>query len=153
MPTRAESVREWASAGPLVAYVMESEPRRSVYNAPMTTNGRYYSDTGREFITRARTYLAEDDLLKASEKGWGAAAQMVKAAAESRGWRHQSHRDLYGTIDRLVAETGDDGIRLAFGSAGQLHGNFYEGWLSHETVEAHLAEVAELVRKLEAIDA
>ena len=48
------------------------------YNPGMTTNGQYYSDTGREFIARARTYLAEDDLLQASEKGWGAAAQMVQ---------------------------------------------------------------------------
>ena len=119
----------------------------------MTTDRQQYSDTGREFLARARTYLAEEDLLQASEKGWGAAAQMVKAAAESRGWRHNGHRDLYTTIDRLVEETGDDGIRLAFGSAGQLHTNFYEGWLPHETVEAHLAEVEELVGKLEALDA
>ena len=119
----------------------------------MTTNGQQYSDTGREFIARARTYLVEDDLLQASEKGWGAAAQMVKAAAESRGWRHSGHRDLYRTVDRLVEETGDDGIRLAFGSSGQLHTNFYEGWLSHETVDAHVAEVEELVGKLEALDA
>ena len=119
----------------------------------MTTNGQYYSDTGREFLARARTYLAGDDLLQASEKGWGAAAQMVTAAAESRSWRHNSHRDLYRTVDRLVEETGDDGIRLAFGSAGQLHTNFYEGWLSHETVEAHVAKVEEFVGKLEALDA
>lgn len=119
----------------------------------MTTNGQQYRDTGREFLDRARTYLAEEDLLQASEKGWGAAAQMVKAAAESRGWRHQSHRDLYGAIDRIVEETGDDGTRLAFGSAGQLHINFYEGWLSRETVEAHLAEVANLVDRLDALHA
>ena len=119
----------------------------------MTTNGQRHSDTGREFLARARTYLAEEDLLQASEKGWGAAAQMVKAAAEARGWSHQSHRELYAAIDRLVEETGDDGIRLAFGSAGQLHINFYEGWLSHETVEAHLAEVADLVDRLDALPA
>ena len=117
----------------------------------MTTNGQQYSDTGREFLARARTYLAEDDLPQASEKGWGAAAQMVKAAAESRGWRHQSHRDLYVTIDRLVEETGDSDIRLAFASAGALHTNFYEGWLSHETVEAHLVEVTKLVGRLDAL--
>ena len=118
-----------------------------------TTNGRQYSDTGRDFLARARTYLAEDDLLQASEKGWGAAAQMVKAAAESRGWRHSSHRDLYVAINRLVEETGDDDIQTAFGLASALHTNFYEGWLPHETVEGHLAHVAELVGKLDALDA
>ena len=117
----------------------------------MTTIGQQYSANGHDFLARARTYLAEEDLLQASEKGWGAAAQMVKAAAEARGWRHRSHRDLYAAIDQLVDETGDDDIRLAFGSAGQLHINFYEGWLSPETVEAYLAEVAEFVEKLDGL--
>ena len=53
----------------------------------MTQRTQYHDATGREFLARARAYLAEDDLLQASEKGWGAAAQMVKAAAEARGWR------------------------------------------------------------------
>ena len=118
----------------------------------MTTNGRYYSDTGREFLAKARTHLAEDDLLQASEKGWGAAAQMVEAAAEARGWRHGSHRDLYDVIRRLTAETGDDAIPSAFANAGALHQNFDEGWLPRELVEAHLAEVEQFVAKLDALD-
>ncbi len=119
----------------------------------MTTNGQYYSDTGREFLARARTYLAEDDLRQASEKGWGAAAQMVKAAAETRGWRHHVHRDLWRTINRLANETGDERVRDGFNAASTLHTNFYEGWLERETVEANLARVAELVEKLDALDA
>ena len=117
----------------------------------MTTTGQQYRDTGREFLARARTYLAEEDLLQASEKGWGAAAQMVKAAAQARGWRHQSHRDLHVAINRLVEETGDPELGKAFGLANALHMNFYEGWLPHESVDAHLAEVAKLVDKLDAL--
>ena len=117
----------------------------------MTTNGQQYSDTGREFLARARTYLAEEDLLQASEKGWGAAAQMVKAVAESRGWRHKSHRDLYAAIDGLVEETGDRDLWIAFGLAGDLHTNFYEGWLPPETVDAYLTEVTDLVEKLDGL--
>ena len=117
----------------------------------MTTDAHTYSDTGHEFLGRARTYLAEDDLLQASEKGWGAAAQMVKAAAQARGWRHQSHRDLHVTINRLVEETGDGDIQDAFGLANALHTNFYEGWLPRETVDGHLRRVAELVEKLDAL--
>ena len=117
----------------------------------MTTNGQQCRATGREFLARARTYLADEDLLQASEKGWGAAAQMVKAAAEARGWRHQSHRDLYAAIDRLVEETGDRDLRTGFGLAGVLHTNFYEGWLPPETVEVYLSEVTGLVKKLEGL--
>ena len=119
----------------------------------MTTNGRYahYVETGHEFLARAQTYLAEDDLQQASEKGWGAAAQMVKAVAESRGWRHGSHRDLYVTIGRLFDETGDAEVKSAFNAASTLHQNFYEGWLPREIVESNLSSVAELVEKLDAL--
>ena len=58
----------------------------------MTTRAQYHNATGRDFMAKAQAYLAEDDLLQASEKGWGAAAQMVKAAAEMRGWPHKNHR-------------------------------------------------------------
>ncbi len=109
--------------------------------------------TGYDFLERAQAYLAEGDLLQASEKGWGAAAQMVKAIAEARGWRHQDHRSLYQAMSRLAQETGDEGIITAFGLAGALHTNFYEGWLPREAVELYLSRVAELVDKLEALRA
>ena len=117
----------------------------------MTMNGHDYRATGHEFLARARTYLAADDLLQASEKGWGAVAQMVKASAEARGWRHRSHRDLYAVMAGLVEETSDEDIRTGFSVANELHANFYEGWLGREAVEADLAKVAELVEKLDAL--
>ena len=115
----------------------------------MTTRTDYHSETAGEFLVKARVYLAEGDLLQASEKGWGAAAQMVKAVAEARGWRHQGHRQLYEVVDRLVAETGRRELRSRFAEAGALHINFYEGWLSAEAVGAHLDEVERLVSQLQ----
>ena len=117
----------------------------------MVTRTQEHNETGQAFLARARASLAEDDLLQASEKGWGAAARMVKAVAESRGWRHNSHRDLYVTINRLVEESGDEAIRVGFGLASTLHTNFYEGWLPRETIAAHLDRVSELVEKLDAL--
>ncbi|MDE0168042.1 MAG: PaREP1 family protein [bacterium] len=117
----------------------------------MTTKTRYYNVTGRDLLVKARSYLAEDNLLQASEKGWGAAAQMVKSIAEARGWPHNGHHELWRVANRLVDETGDRDIRTAFGLAGALHTNFYEGWLPRETVEDYLARVAELISKLEAL--
>ena len=118
----------------------------------MTQRTQYHDATGRGFLAKARAYLAEDDLLQASEKGWGAAAQMVKAAAEARGWRHSSHRDLYQAIDRLAAEADDPQILRLFNSAGALHTNFYEGWMARNSVDAGLTEVEQLVRKLDALE-
>ncbi len=79
----------------------------------MTMSTEYHKATSRDFLARASRYLAEGDLLQASEKGWGAAAQAVKAVAEARGWSHNGHRQLYTTIDRLVRETGDEDIAPA----------------------------------------
>ena len=117
----------------------------------MTTKTRYYNATGREFLAKAHTYLAEDELLKASEQGWGAAAQMVKSIADARGWPHNSHHELWRVVNRVVDETGDGNIRTAFGLAGTLHTNVYEGWLPRETVKHFLAQVDELVSKLEGL--
>ena len=116
----------------------------------MTTRTQYHAATAEDFLAKTRVYLADGDLLQASEKGWGAAAQAVKAVAEARGWRHNGHYELFAAINRLTDETGDESVRLAFAAASALHQNFYEGWLPRETVEAHLSDVEALVGKLRA---
>ena len=50
-----------------------------------------YHQQSRHLLTQALRELDQGDLVQASEKGWGAAAQMVKAIAEQRGWRHRAH--------------------------------------------------------------
>ena len=121
------------------------------YDLTMATKTQYYNTTGRNFIARARLYLAEGDLLQASEKGWGAAAQMVKSVAEARGWAHNGHRELWRVVNRLVAETGDAQVRTAFTMAGALHTNFYEGWLPRENVADYLDQIEDLLPKLETL--
>ena len=115
----------------------------------LTSKTSYYSSTSRDSLTKAKAYLEQDDLLQASEKGWGAAAQMVKCIAESRGWRHEGHRELYQVVGRLSEENGDPEMRTLFRLAGDLHVNFYEGWLTREMVEDGLAQVAELTQRLD----
>lgn len=114
----------------------------------MTTRTEYHGATARDFMSRACDYLAEDDLLQASEKGWGAGAQAVKAAAEARGWPHKNHGHLFTAIDRLVDETGDQELRALFHFANSLHINFYEGWMTRRAVEAGLSQIGRLVEKL-----
>ena len=113
------------------------------------TRVEYHDATARHFMEKAWEYLAEDDLLQASEKGWGAAAQAVKAAAESRGWEHDGHRQLFQAISRLADETGDGQLKSLFHSANSVHINFYDGLMNREMVETALYNVDELVGKLE----
>jgi hypothetical protein len=108
-----------------------------------------YTNASREFLAKAQEALAQGDLVQASEKGWGAVAQMVKAVAARRRWRHGGHADLYQVVDRLVAESGDPQLDLLFGAANGLHTNFYENWMPRGSVERGLAGVREFIQKME----
>ena len=108
-----------------------------------------YRRTSRELLSKGEAALEEEDLLQASEKLWGASAQMVKALASRRGWYHSSHRSLFQVIDRLASETQDIELRDLFLEAGQLHTNFYEQWLPSEMVRRGGQRVRDLVDRLE----
>ena len=109
----------------------------------------HYRDMSAEYLDHARALLAEGDLKQASEKAWGAAAVMVKAAAEERGWRHEGHRELWWALERLADESNDGEMRRQFGLAGALHTNYYEDWLSAQMVEEYLSEVQRLISRLD----
>ena len=108
-----------------------------------------YTQQSRQFLTRAKEELDEGDLVQASEKLWGASAQMVKAVAQRRGWRHNSHRSLNDIVSRLARESGDPNLMTLFGFAESLHFNFYEDVKPREYVEHSASVVEELVSKLE----
>ena len=76
---------------------------------------------------------------------------MIKAIASSRGWKHDSHSNLYRVIGRLVDKTGDDDIRGLFSTANALHQNFYENWGDADYVAGGLAHVRKLLDKLETL--
>ena len=108
-----------------------------------------YQEASRFLLSQGESELARGDTRQASEKGWGAAAQMVKSIAEQRGWEHKGHAELYNVIARLVVETGDDEIRRLFQVAGSLHTNFYENWDTADNVKAALGDVRRFLNKLE----
>ena len=110
-----------------------------------------YRDASSKFMAQAHTELAAGDLAQASEKGWAAAAQMTKAIAAQRGWRHNSHAHLFSIIRNLVRETGDETISTLFEGASELHINFYENDRSAESVERGVQEVAQLLDNLRPI--
>ena len=80
----------------------------------------------REFLVKSRDYLTQGDLHQASEKGWGAAAHMVKAVAIAQGWEYERHSDFSQVLNSAYLATGDDRIRLLRGIPNELHGNYYK---------------------------
>ena len=105
--------------------------------------------TSHELLAKALEAAAQDDLLQASEKGWGAAAHMVKGLAEKRGWQHHGHRELYQVVNRLAHESGESQLSVQFSVASALHSNFYENWMPKEMVEGNLVQVRDFLQKLE----
>ena len=97
------------------------------------------------FWKQAQEELEKGDLRQASEKGWGAAAQMVKAVAVCNGLEHRAHRDLFTVVSGLDNHQ----LRTNFGLASSLHTNFYEGWLDQTSVQEYLGAVGVLIRELD----
>ena len=110
----------------------------------------FHMETSRRFMLQAEAELRQGDRLQASEKAWGAAAHAVKAVAESRGWRHRTHADLFRVVDNIVRLSGDSEISLLFDDANAIHKNFYEGWLEDEHIERSMNSVKRLLTKLDA---
>ena len=109
--------------------------------------GRYV-DLSNMYLAESREFLADGDLTQASEKGWGAAAEVVKACAEARGFEHHKHRHLWRTVNRLYDETGDSELRVLFSTAESLHGNYYENYFDADQVQDFLNQVDLFVEKL-----
>ena len=112
----------------------------------MTT--QQYQQSSEHFLAQARRELAAGDLAQASEKGWGATTQMLKAIADQRGWEHNRHRHYHRTASRLRAETGDGDIFRLFSVASALHENFYENDMDAALVAESLDDVEALLHKL-----
>ncbi len=110
-----------------------------------------YREASRQLLAQARAELDAGDLRQASDKAWGAAAQIVKAAAQIRGWDHYYHRGLYVTVDRLTDEVGDEEIHALFSYPNYLHTNFYENSFRARRVARYIALTEQFISKIEAI--
>jgi len=110
-----------------------------------------YRLQSREFLAKSRTYLADDDLHQASEKGWGAAAWMAKAVATAQKWQYDKHEHFTEVLYQVSKLTGDDRAIPLRRTANELHGNFYQRkrFLHADVIAASLDEVATLLDLLE----
>ena len=111
----------------------------------MTIATSPYREQAHKFWEQAQEELEKGDLRQASEKGWGAAAQMVKAVAEHQGLEHRAYKDLFTVVSGLDNRQ----LRTNFGLAGYLHTNFYEGWLGQTLVREYLDAVGIFIHTLE----
>ena len=87
----------------------------------------HHRKTSRRLIRQARYELEKrGDRVQACDKASGAVAHGVKAVAESRYWRSDSHNYRRRIVYLLSAEHGQPELNAMQDIADKLHGNFYE---------------------------
>jgi len=104
-----------------------------------------------KYMKDAEDFLLKKDYVQASEKAWGAAAQMVKALAAKKGKELRGHASLWEYMDELAEKLGDVELRYLWRTANTLHQNFYENWMPAREVELAVNDVRTFVMKLKAI--
>ena len=112
-----------------------------------------YAGLSQWCIGEADGYLRRRNNIQASEKGWGAAAQALKAIAERRGWNHHTHGLIMDIVNQVAEEQGRPDLVAMFGRAQALHTNFYENWLDFDTIGIYLNAVKTLLAELDLIRA
>ena len=99
-------------------------------------------------LMEAEEFLRKGDLVQASEKAWGAAAQIVKAVAAREGKELRSHVELWRFVDEVARRLNDVELRRLWRTANALHQNFYENWMPPDDVKYAIEDVKEFIEKL-----
>ena len=99
-------------------------------------------------ILHAEREIARGDRLQASEKAWGAVAHRVKDIAVRRGWRYETHGQIYGIVRRLAMELGEPRLEDLLRVAAGLHKNFYMDAKPVSEIERELGMVKEMLAML-----
>ncbi len=103
-------------------------------------NGKYLKDADRLF--------KKGDCSQASEKYWGAAAEITKAYGLKAGRNLRTHNDLWDFVINLHKKFPELGLLHDFADANHLHSNFYEDDLRPEVIEELSKSVKAYVRKI-----
>jgi len=118
----------------------------------MTTTGE---KTVAECVAQALEFLAHSDAefdagdrRQGSEKLYGAATQVVIAAAKQRDWQFRSHRATKNAVTRLEAEYGDPLITAGFLAAEKFHKNFFHDEMEDYEIVADRLVVHRFVSRM-----
>ena len=104
----------------------------------------------RRLIQQASDELELGDRLQATEKVWGALAQMLKAHGQQRGWMNMgSHRTVGRIAQQLAAEYDNGRILNAYIAADNGHRNFYDNEMSAPEIEDIITVVESVLPELE----
>ncbi len=114
---------------------------------------RTHAEISDDMLTHAAQFIADGDLVQASEKIWGALSHAVRQVAARRGWPLTENRDQKD-VGAYVAHRLDDGaLDSDVKALWEFHVNFYEDNENAATLEKGLERAREVCAKLKAADA
>jgi hypothetical protein len=116
----AEAERRGAAVDEIVVELLERALGASL-DPP--ERAEFHRSLAEKFLREAEELLARGDYVQASERAWGAAAQMVRAVAAKKGKELKSHGDLWRFVLEVAGE--NDELRRLWHVANTLHQNFY----------------------------
>ena len=102
------------------------------------------------FLQRAGLFTAEEDRLARSEMLWCAAAHIVKAIAVQQGWDNHSHNDLFEVAGKINSALAYPDAYFHFSTAGRLHKNMYQGFMTGRQLESAAGKVTDFVDRIAA---
>jgi hypothetical protein len=127
--------QEWGiGVEPQEEKVVIKERKTSLEFVGRMENVEDYLRLNGKYLKEAESLMEKGDYVQASEKFWGAAAEVTKAVAAKRGKTIESHGELFNFVSKLRDELGDPELPRLFASASALQQNFYEDWLPPATV-------------------
>ena len=95
-----------------------------------------YAAQALKFLEQSDAEFAAGDTRQGAEKLYGAACQIVIAAAKQRGWGYSSHRDNKNATVRLAEEYDDVVLQMGFLAAEKFHVHFFHGNLEDYELDA-----------------
>lgn len=107
-----------------------------------------YAAQALKFLEQSDAEFAAGDTRQGTEKLYGAACQIVIAAAKQRGWGYNSHRDNKNATSRLAAEYDDPFLLAGFVIAEKFHVHFYHGNLEDYEIAVDRPGVQRYVRRM-----
>ena len=108
-------------------------------------------ELARDFLERSKAYLEQDDLHQASEKGWGAAAHIVKAVAAANNWEYEYHDQFESVVINARQRYRQPSLLEMSRAAESLHRNYYRRalLLNAEIIRRDVEQVERMVNILQ----
>ncbi len=103
-------------------------------------------------IRQAEECLALGDPFQAAENAWSATDHYLKAIADRRGWRYETHFDSFRVVQNLADEENNPQISLLFSAAHDLYRNCDIDVIPLDFLADQIGDVKEFLALLHAIE-